>query len=90
MAEEHLILQISSALKGRISILDSADEPDKLNEFAQRFTEGQPLECRVSQVQPSGNGHTMHSTCDCHCILMRYVGLGHDALLHLQYIGTGK
>lgn len=50
MADEYLTVQISSALKGRVSIFDSADEPDKLTEFAQRFTEGQPIECRVSQV----------------------------------------
>lgn len=62
VADEHVAVQISSALKGRISILDSADEPDKLNSFAQQFTEGQPIQCRVSQVQ-SPESTLNHSTC---------------------------
>lgn len=50
MADEHVVVQLSSALKGRLSILDSADELDKLSSFTKQFAEGQPIECRVSQV----------------------------------------
>ena len=50
VAEQHLVVQISSAIKGRVSILDSAEEPEQLSEFSHRFKEGQPIQCRVSQV----------------------------------------
>ena len=50
VAEQHLVVQISSAIKGRVSVLDSAEEPEDLSEFTQRFKEGQPIQCRVSQV----------------------------------------
>ena len=50
VAEQHLVVQISSAIKGRVSVLDSAEEPGDLSEFTQRFKEGQPIRCRVSQV----------------------------------------
>lgn len=57
-------MQISSALKGRISILDSADEPDKLSSFTQQFAEGQPIQCRVSQVHlPDLAQDVVHSLC---------------------------
>ncbi len=50
VAEQHLVVQVSSAIKGRVSILDSAEEPEALSEFSQQFKEGQPIQCRVSQV----------------------------------------
>ena len=48
--DQHLLVQISTAIKSRISIFDSADDPEELSQFAQRFTPGQPIQCRVSQV----------------------------------------
>ncbi|KAL0048743.1 hypothetical protein WJX82_009925 [Trebouxia sp. C0006] len=55
VAEQHLVVQISSAIKGRVSVLDSAEEPEQLSEFTQRFKEGQPIQCRVSQVDRNHN-----------------------------------
>lgn len=49
------MVQISSAIKGRVSILDSAEEPEQLSQFLQRFKEGQPIQCRVSQVVQAEN-----------------------------------
>jgi acylphosphatase len=59
VAEQHLVVQISSAIKGRVSVLDSAEEPEQLSEFTQRFKEGQPIQCRVSQVYLKF-WHTLH------------------------------
>ena len=50
VAEQHLVVQVSSAIKGRVSILDSADEPADITPLSQRFAEGQPIQYRVSQV----------------------------------------
>ena len=46
-----LTVQISSALKGRVVLLDSADELEELAKFPKQYTEGQPIQCRISQVK---------------------------------------
>ena len=74
VAEQHLVVQISSAIKGRVSVLDSAEEPEQLSEFTQRFKEGQPIQCRVSQVYLKF-WHTLHLlvnvTCTSRCCKLR-------------------
>ncbi|BDA47226.1 probable protein RRP5 homolog [Coccomyxa sp. Obi] len=43
-------LVLSPALRGRLHALDSADDVTQLGGFATRFAVGQPLRCRVVQV----------------------------------------
>lgn len=50
IADDYLVVQLASTIKGRVSILDSAEEPQDLTDFPERFKEGQPIQCRISQV----------------------------------------
>ena len=52
VADDHLMVQLASTIKARLSIFDSAEEPQELSQFPQGFREGQPLKCRISQVSP--------------------------------------
>ena len=57
VTDRSLVVQISSALKGRLLLLDSADELEELAKFPKQFTEGQPIQCRVAQVKLSIFAH---------------------------------
>ena len=48
--DQHLLIQLSSAIRSRVSVFDSAEDPEQLSQFAERFSQGQPIQCRVSQV----------------------------------------
>lgn len=60
IADDHIIVQLASIVKGRVSIFDSAEEPQALKGFAERFKEGQAIKCRISQV-----AHSMLVSCTC-------------------------
>lgn len=50
IGDDYLLVQLGSTIKGRVSILDSAEEPQDVANFSERFTEGQAIQCRISQV----------------------------------------